>query len=632
MTELLRAFFRLTLLPPIRAIYRLRVLHADRVPAAGGLLLVSNHVSYLDSFILYAACPRPVRFIIVSRYLGSRAISWFLRLFGAIPLTPGRSRDAIRAAAACLESGDVVCIFPEGQLTRTGMLNELKKGFEIIARKAGAPVQAVWMQGLWGSIFSFERGRYFRKLPRRRGCPVTVAFGEPQPDPDRATIEWAEETLRALSAEALPVHPELETSLAAALVRGLKRRPGSPCFAEHGSQGRGAPRRFRRHQVLSVAIALSARWRETLPAGESAIGVFLPSGVTPALINLGLILAGRVPVNLPFPDTPEGTLDPDRVSADLRVAGVRTVITSRAFLGALGGVTWPDGDRPGQFLDMGAEMGAAGLGRRLWERVLAFVEPAWMTVRRLELPPRGGEPSPAWTCVGGGRRHEFSDLAVLAQAGRLTLGNWLEKGEVLFTEQNLATPGGALWSLWLPVLHGFTAAGRSWAARGDDPLVETLCREEGVRRLVLSPAAADALAAAGEPWHPAQRAALRSVIVPREGDPTGSSAGHHPLESVVGAPVCPAWAPEALDAGVLAISQPDLVPEPGKPLQLPQVGRRPGSPGRLLPGIAVRTRPEGTGIQVRGPGLGDGLAWIDLGASTTLDAEGFLHFEGKLSD
>ncbi|MGA0845755.1 MAG: 1-acyl-sn-glycerol-3-phosphate acyltransferase, partial [Luteolibacter sp.] len=75
--------------------------------------------------------------------------------------------------------GDVVCLFPEGQLTRTGTLCKLQRGFELIAKKAGCPVVPVWVDGTWGSIFSFERNCFFRKFPRRYGHGIAVAFGEP---------------------------------------------------------------------------------------------------------------------------------------------------------------------------------------------------------------------------------------------------------------------------------------------------------------------------------------------------------------------------------------------------------------------------------------------------------------------
>lgn len=622
MKELLRAFFRITLLPPVRLLYRLRVRNSGRVPTSGGVLLLSNHLSYIDSFILYAACPRPVRFVIVSRYLNQRAIRWFLELFGAIPITPGKSRDAIRLTAQCLKDGDLVCLFPEGQLSRTGMLNELKKGFELIARQSGARVQCVWMQGLWGSIFTFERGRYFRKCPHRLPWPVAVSFGDPV-SAEQASVSWARQSLLALSAEALAALPMTETSLAVGILRGLKRRPGTVCFAEHAGPGK-TPRRLKRHHVLATAVGLAERWRAALPIQERRVGVLLPAGPTPALINLGLILAGRIPVNLPFPATADGRLDPAEVSATIRAAEVATVITSRAFLGVLEKVTWPDPTSPGSFIDMAGEMGAIGLLTRLRERLLIRLEPAWLAARRLALRVEPID-DPVWACVEGGARREYSDRAILAQALRLGSGNWIEADEALFTEQSLATVAGAQWSLWLPVLRRHPAVSRSFATRADPALIEDACLGENVRRLALPPDTAEAIAALPEPWHPELRSRLRSALILN--DSTGSGPAPDPVESITGAPLCPVWQPAALGAGVIAVSQPDPNPVALSHIHQSQHGRREGSLGRLLPGIAVRWDPADGSPCLRGPGLGDGDSWMALPPGFRLDDEGFLFVE-----
>jgi acyl-[acyl-carrier-protein]-phospholipid O-acyltransferase/long-chain-fatty-acid--[acyl-carrier-protein] ligase len=577
--ELIRAFFRITLLPLVRLLYRLRVRHAGRVPETGGVLLIANHVSYLDSFILYAACPRPVRFVIVSRYMRVAAIRWFLNLFGAIPITPGKSRDAIRVTAECLKRGDVVCIFPEGQLTRTGMLNELRKGFELIARQSGAPVLPVYMHGLWGSVFSAERGRYFSKTPHRLPWPVVVAFGESR-EAGEADVAWAREGLLAASAEAFAALPQLESSVAETAIRSLKRRRLDTVFAEHGK----SVRRMKRHHVLSTALALADRWRsESLPIGDDRlVGVLLPGGTAPALLNLALIFSGRVPVNLPFPDQATGEWDTAGIAADIRAAGLGTVITSRAFFGPLG-ATGLDAVR---FVDFGAEMGATGLGRLLSGRLRAFFEPAWLTLRRLGLPR---EPSthPVWACVERGRVLEYDDRAILAESLRLSSGNWIESGEVLFTELGLSSLPNALWSLWLPVLGRHAAVGRSWASRSDPALIETVCSAESARRLIATPATLEALAESGEPWHPGLRRSLRSVLAPVEtpDDLTLLDRRSDRVGSIVGAPLCPYW-PTA--GGIVAISQPPADPDPLPPGFESQPGARSQSPGRLLPGLAGR--------------------------------------------
>lgn len=573
--EFIRAFFRLTLLPLVRSIYHLRVRGADRVPPTGGVLLIANHVSYLDSFILYAACPRPPRFVIVSRYMQYGAIRWFLNLFGAIPITPGKSRDAIRVTADCLKRGDAVCIFPEGQLTRTGMMNELKKGFELIARQSGAPVVPVYMHGLWGSIFSFERGHYFRKWPRAVPWPVVVAFGDPQPA-ESADTEWAARALRAASVEALGAMPQLDRSLAASIVRGLKKSRTAPCFIEHGK----SVRRLRRHQVLATAAALARRWRETLDSDDPRVGIYLPGGTAPALLNLGLILAGRVPVNLPFPNRPAGTLDAQNAADIIRTLGLPTVITARAFssqLSAVGGI-----DKL-KLLDFSTELAGIGIGSLFLEKWLALFEPAWLACLRIR-PPRDS----TWAVASPeGELHEFSGHQIMIEMLRLGSGNWIETGETIACEFDLTSLTDALWTLWLPVLRVHAVAGRAWASRNDTSLIETVCLTENVSRLVLKPEALDEWTAGDEPWHPELRTQLRSVLIPASAvsDATGLHLRSDRVSSKIGAPLCPYWAPDG--GGIVAISQPDADPDPLPPGFSSQPGRREGSPGRLLPGLAI---------------------------------------------
>lgn len=587
--ELLRAFFRITLLPWVRFLYRLRVLHADRLPATGGVLIIANHVSYLDSFILYAACPRPPRFVIVSRYLRHGAIRWFLRLFGAIPITPGKSRDAIRLTAERLRLGDVVCIFPEGQLTRLGVMNGLKKGFEVIARQAGVPVVPVYLHGLWGSIFSGERGRYFKKLPHGCRWPVTVAFGPSRPA-DQADAPWGQAALLEASVEAFAAMPQLEGSAAAAAVRSLKRRRFALCLGEHGKTVRRLPR----YQVLASATALARRWiddRESL-LGDRRVGILLPDGTAPALLNLALVLAGRLPVNLPFPEDAASPAAQESLRQNIRAGGIRTVLSSRAFFSlfqpALGGEV--------TLLDFGAEIGAVPWSRRLSERFRSLLEPAWLTIHRLQLPRGGGaDDGVAWACVAPGGLREFTDRQILAEALRLTSGNWIERGETLFAEESLATLAGSLWCLWLPVLHSHAAVGRSWALRSGTDRIETVCGADPVRRLILSAPLAEALALREEPWHPAIRQRLRSVLVPArstgERDRWQDLAGR--VQSVTGAPVFAYWpGPDR----VVAISQADAAADPTRPGYALQPGSRPGSPGKLLPGLA----PEGLSLDADG--------------------------------
>lgn len=194
-------FIRVIGLMLLRLFYRIRSHGEANLPARGGALLLPNHITWGDAFFLTAACPRPIRFIMEEGFMGKRAIGVFCRLFDTVPISSAKPREALRAAAESLKQGHLVCIFPEGQLTRTGTLRELKRGFELIARQADCPLVPAWIDGAWGSILSFEGNRFFRKMPHRLRYGISIAFGPPIPPRD-ADLDGVRRGMLAASAAA----------------------------------------------------------------------------------------------------------------------------------------------------------------------------------------------------------------------------------------------------------------------------------------------------------------------------------------------------------------------------------------------------------------------------------------------
>lgn len=170
-------FIRLVGSALIRSIYRIRTVGVENVPKQGGAMLLPNHVTFADAFFITAASPRPVRFVMDEAFMASRAIRFFVSIFDTVTIRQDQPLEAIRITIDALKKGDLVCLFPEGQLTRTGTLGELRGGFRLIARKAKHPLIPMACDGSWGSIFSFERGKFFKKLPYRLPFGMTVAFG-----------------------------------------------------------------------------------------------------------------------------------------------------------------------------------------------------------------------------------------------------------------------------------------------------------------------------------------------------------------------------------------------------------------------------------------------------------------------
>src|SRR6202047_5126581 len=162
----------------VRCIYRVTALGVEHLPP-GGFLLLPNHITWVDAIVLQLACPRPIRYIIDQSFYHQPILQPLLRFVRCIPIDVRHSRAAIRAAAEQIAAGEIVCLFPEGQLTRSGTLLRLRRGYELIAQHANAPVVPVWLDRLWGSIFSFQGGKFFAKWPKEIPYRVTVAFGKP---------------------------------------------------------------------------------------------------------------------------------------------------------------------------------------------------------------------------------------------------------------------------------------------------------------------------------------------------------------------------------------------------------------------------------------------------------------------
>lgn len=165
----------------IKCFYKTEFIGFEKIPATGPVLLIANHVSYVDGVMIQAACKRPVRFMIDQYIYNAPVVNYFMRYNRAIPILPKKEsvEEALDIISQGLESGDVIGIFPEGQLTYTGNLGRFKPGIEWIIERDPVPVYPIAINGLWNSMFSRKyRKSPFRWFPKGFRGKVTLLCGD----------------------------------------------------------------------------------------------------------------------------------------------------------------------------------------------------------------------------------------------------------------------------------------------------------------------------------------------------------------------------------------------------------------------------------------------------------------------
>jgi 1-acyl-sn-glycerol-3-phosphate acyltransferase len=186
-------------------IYRVKESGRDNIPDRGPAVLVSNHVSFVDALLIASTSPRPIRFVMDHNIFKNPLLGWFFRLVKAIPIAPEKVcattySKAFERIAEALGEGHLVCIFPEGKLTRTGEMNEFKQGIEKIIQSNPVPVIPIALIGLWGSFFSHKEGAAFTRPPKRFWSRVSVKIGHAV-EAEKATAAYLQKQVADLAGE-----------------------------------------------------------------------------------------------------------------------------------------------------------------------------------------------------------------------------------------------------------------------------------------------------------------------------------------------------------------------------------------------------------------------------------------------
>lgn len=613
-----------------RLLYRVRQSGLEHIPATGGALIVANHLSSVDPILLQLACPRRIRF------MGDRGLRshWFFdlvfRLSGAIPVEARSATEGMRLALKALQAGDLVAVFPEGQISRSGQLMGLKRGFEILARRAGVPVIPAAIDGIWGSVFSFAGNRYLWKSPRLMPTCVFVAFGAPLP-PAAATPVTVRRQMLDLGAEAFEHRPVLRRHLARECVRALAKHPGRVQVIDRTAERR----ELKSGQLLAVAAAWSRRLRRQVP--DQRVGIVLPPGAGAFIANLAVACAGKVPVNLNF------TAGRAALESSMRTAGVRTVISAAAMRAKVPGFPWPEAT-----LDLKDELAAMG-GKRA---VLPWLAAAWLLPNQA-IPfllglPRTGDRAEAGLLFTSGSAGEPKGVAL---THRNILANCAQVSSLSILPDSASVVG------CLPLFHSFGFTVTLWYPLIRGCLVVTVPSPLDTRRILDAIREEQATVLIGAPTfvRPILRKARPGELRSLELLVTGAEK----LPDELYRAFLEEFHIEIMQGYGLTETTPvSNINQPHPPVTTftaePQTSKKTGSVGRLLPGMTVRVVHPETGEEVPAgePGivwfrganvfggyLGDADktraafrdGWFVTGDLGRIDDDGFLFIEGRLS-
>jgi acyl-[acyl-carrier-protein]-phospholipid O-acyltransferase / long-chain-fatty-acid--[acyl-carrier-protein] ligase len=621
------SLLRLLLWMLTHTLYRLDVAGRERVPARGGALLVPNHVSMADAVLLLAALDRPVRFLMFKGSYDHPLVKPFAKILGVIPISsdqgPREMIHSLRRATQALQDGELVCIFPEGQMTRIGQMMPFRRGMERIVKGVDVPIIPVNLDGVWGSIFSFSGGRFLWKLPRHLPYPVRVTFGAPLPS--TASAQEARQAVQDLSAEAFERRKRHMKPLPRTFLYTARRHPFRFAMAD------GQTPKLTFFAVLARTLFLARRLRKTWE-GQEMVGVLLPPSIPGALVNFAAMLMGKVPVNLNY------TASNETLASCAKQCDLKTVITARAFLERVH--VQPPAETV--FLEDLAQK--PRVGERLGA-ALAFLFPAHLLEKY----------------AGAHRETKLEDIATVI----FSSGSTGDPKGVVLTQYNVAANVEQLNQVFLlhssdrimgilPFFHsfGFTGTLCLPAATGigvvfhpnplDSRVIGALVEKYAVTMLLATPTFLNAYTRRCEPE---QFGSLRFVMAGAEKLPERISQafedrfGIRPLEGYGCTECSPAVTVNTIDFRAASFRQ---------------VGAKRGSIGHPLPGMTVKIidpetqQPLGINqpglLLVRGPNVMQGYlnqpektaavlrdGWYNTGDIAMLDEDGFLRVTDRLS-
>ncbi len=309
--------------PVIKAVlssrYRLQILGIENIPTEGPVLLAGNHLSYIDWAILMVACPRPLRVVMTRDHFERWYVSLLLNRLSIIKLDRNNPEPALEAIHKALQNGEAVVTFPEGQVSRSAQVGPFLIPHESALKDTNASLIPFYMQGLWGSTYSYAKGGFFNSLRSTRFRNLTIHFGTATPHSTPSNV--LRKIVQDLSIEAWKTTIATSKPIAASWLGTAKKIGSGPVIFSTDSQ-------MSSYKLLGLTTAFSKKLRSIL-RGEQCVGIMLPTSGAGVMVNFALWMLGKTNANLNF------TNPPDVIEICARRADIKTIISSKLFFDKL---------------------------------------------------------------------------------------------------------------------------------------------------------------------------------------------------------------------------------------------------------------------------------------------------------
>ena len=345
----------------IRMKYSLHVEGLKHIPADKGILLLGNHISFLDWAILQIAYPKQIRFVIERSYYDKWYTKPFLDFWGVIPISSRKSKSALSKVTEALNNGETVVLFPEGHLSRNGHLGTFQRGFEVATKEVeNALIIPFYLRGLWENNLSYAS----QKMKRKRSKEITVNFAKAMDI--HSTAIQVKKAVFDLSVESWKHYAHSLPSIQESWIRSAKKTGKRLSIADTtGAELNG-------YSFLSKTIGFAAALKPKIKNDQN-IGLILPPSIKGSIANMALLTLGKSVVNLNYNNGEENLLHA------LQSAHISKLIVSSQMISKLEAKGFDmDIFNTVELIDIDSIDGHIGQAKKMIIFIIVTLFPAWL--------------------------------------------------------------------------------------------------------------------------------------------------------------------------------------------------------------------------------------------------------------